>query len=357
MNLNPVEWSQAQDLLIKLVQVLTPLTERIVPASFFLSRRFVIPSGLMQDDCPSVPLRHPVRILSALHTVQQEVEKWIGKAPQEIEERKGEVRPPVSRNPNVPKETPPLSKQAQKLIHEVQKAIGELANSTYIQDPKEAPLREALKKLKPNLDRIIDSMAHEKEPEQAPTAPFRQSIPRTPRDFIFAKSHTFAEVFPKEASARPATVSQPGAAPAKDPVDPPIARLVQKGVEKEGRGVEPASPKSIPMPSKAAPVPISKDEAVSPAPKKKGEVKEGRERPKENSIETKPLKVEAEVDKPGRKEGHSEVKVTPKPFEAITLPGAPFISQAKNLIAPRKKKKRKGFWFKGEEDLEERNNS
>ncbi len=344
MNLNPVEWSQAQDLLIKLVQVLTPLTERIVPASFFLSRRFVIPSGLMQEDCPSIPLRHPVRILSALHTVQQEVEKWIGKAPQEIEEKKSEVRPPLSRNENVPKDTPPLSKQAQKLIHEVQKAIGELANSTYIQDPKEAPLREALKKLKPNLDRIIDSMAHEKEPEQAPQVPLRQSIPRTPRDFIFAKPHMFAEILNNEIAARPA--------PAKDPVDSPIVRLVQRGGEKEGRGVEPASPKSIPVPTRTAPAPISRDEAVSPAPKKKGEVKEGREPSKENSIEAKPLKVETEVDKPSRKEGHTEVKVIPKPFEAITLPGAPFISQAKNLVAPRKKKKRKGFWFKGEEDLE-----
>ena len=161
MNLNPIEWAQAQDLLVKLVHVLTPLTEKTVPASFFLSRRFVIPASLMQDDFSSGPLRHPVRVLPTLYSVQQQVEQWIAEAPQEAEARPAAPVPNEEKR-TPPKEAPPISKQAQRLIDQVHDAIVILSTSTNMQDPQEAILRRVLAKLKPSLDRIVDSMAREK---------------------------------------------------------------------------------------------------------------------------------------------------------------------------------------------------
>lgn len=316
MKLNPVEWSQAQELLIKLVQVLTPLAERTVPASFFLSRRFVIPSGLIQDDLQPFLLRHPVRLLTTLHSVQKQVEQWIAEPPKEVEAGENEKGEPV------PRETPPLSKQAQKLIDQVQEAIVKLSTSTYVQDPQEVPLREALKKLKPNLDRIIDSMTHEKEPSSRPKAPshFRHPIPSPYREYVFAKLNPSP--------------------------DRPIARTIQKEVEVEGKKRRAESPV------------IERDEMTPPHKKRDVKPRRG----EEGSIQEKePLSekvpVDTAVEKQSHQQGQKEAKVAPKPLETIALAGAPFLSQTKNIVAPRKKKKRKGFWFKGEDPEEDRNNS
>ncbi len=338
MNLNPVEWSEAKDLLLSLVQVLTPLTERIVSPSFFLSRRFVLPSALAQEDCPSILSRHPIRILSALHTVQKEVNKWIG-APPERDCENGEraEAPPLKEARVPPREAPSLSKQAQKLIREVQKAIGELASSTYIQSPTEAPLRAALTKLKPNLDQIIDSMAHEKEPEEPPSGSLGRAVLRLPGSRIGTKhKEDLPPPFPL------LETEKEGA--------PSLTRAVSKSPEKEGRGADPAAPEEV------LGAPIDEEGPVLSALKKKEPVKEGRKPSKENPTELELHKVESEGERLS-KENRTEPKAVLKSLETIALPGAPFISQAKNLTAPRKKKKRKGFWFKGEEDLEERNNS
>jgi hypothetical protein len=368
MNLNPVDWSQAQDLLVKLVQVLTPLTERIVPTSFFLSRRFVIPAGLMQDDQPSIPLRHPVRLLSALHTVQKQVEELIADSPQEPEGevKKNESRPAV-KNENVPKDTPPLSKQAQKLIVQVQDAIGKLATSTYIQDPQEAPLRKALKELKPDLDRIIDLMVQNPELERVPPTSFRHSIPRSPREHLLEKLTAFPTTVPRENRLPAEVLSQPASTPVPvirkeavhSPTQPyvPIPRAVQSIVEKER-----IEPKEATAP--AAALSFEKDETVAPLPKKKDlsekqEVKEGREPNRKSSLEREKHPIDQDMEKQAPVAGKSETKPATKTFEAIALPGAPFISQPKNLVEHKKKKKRRGFWFKGEDDsdADDRNNS
>jgi hypothetical protein len=347
MNLNPVEWSQAQDILLNLVQALKPLTERIVPTSFFLSRRFVIPSGLAQEDSPSILSRQSIRILSALHSVQKEVEKWIASPPKEACENAEPLEAPPLKEARVPpREAAPLSKQAQKLIQEVQKAIGELASSTYIQSPTEAPLRAALTKLKPNLDQIIDFMAHEKEPEETSAAFLRRAVPRLPGSPIAMKHSSFSVAHPKEDLPLPFPLPEVEKGAALS-----LSRAIPKGPEKEGRGADPAAPKEILGP------PIGEEESALLAPKKKESVKEGRKPSKENPAELKPLKIQAVIEKTPSKENHTKTKVPLKFFEAIALPSAPFTSQTNNLIAPRKKKKRKGFWFKGEEDLEERNNS
>src|SRR5690554_6472885 len=87
MNLNPIEWAQAQNLLLKLVQVLSPLTVRPIAPSFFLSRRFFAPPMAPSADFFQ---HHPVKLLSALHEVRKEVEEWIAE-PEEIDALNGQL--------------------------------------------------------------------------------------------------------------------------------------------------------------------------------------------------------------------------------------------------------------------------
>lgn len=129
--MNSVECSKAQDLLVKLVQALTPLTLKEGPVSFFPTNRFFLPIS-----------KDPILLLSLL---QKEVNHWVGEG-----SAKEFVEPP--------KKTLPIASQAKHLIAQVQQAIGKLATSEFMQSPKEAPLKEVLKKLKPNLDQIINNL-------------------------------------------------------------------------------------------------------------------------------------------------------------------------------------------------------
>lgn len=340
MNMNPVEWSQVREVLIR--QILTPSTERMVLASLFLSRCFVIPSGFMQDDLQPFLLRHPVRLLTTLHSVQKQVEQWIAEPPKEME---AEERPAThlsrseigARQP-FPKETSSLSKQAQKLIDQVQDAIVKLATSTYIQDPQEVPLREALKKLKPNLDRIIDSMTQERERPLQPNtlSSFHHPIPASDREHVFANLASSTE-------KRPAPYQSPHSHP----------------IQISSQSIAPAIQKDL----NRSPV-IEKKEAVIERNKifKKRDVQS--ERGKEGAIQEKGFlnkKIVLPIDPPIEKQTHQQeqkgAKTAFKPLEAISLPSAPFLSQNKIIIAPRKKKKRKGFWFKGRDLEEDHNNS
>src|SRR3990167_7840762 len=130
MNLNSVDWSHAQSLLIKLVQVLSPLTVHEIPASVFLNRRFVIPSFYSHENF--FPKRCPVKLLSTLHAVQKEVEEWVSdpKVENGVKERATKVangnqvestpsKEPATRTfSSVQEEKQSIVKQAKELIHQ-----------------------------------------------------------------------------------------------------------------------------------------------------------------------------------------------------------------------------------------------
>lgn len=296
MNLNPTEWSKTQDLLVKLVHALTPLTVKEVPASLFLSKRFYMPSQWMSDSTESPLLKQPIRLLTTLHSVQKEVEKWVEPAPQKQEIKKGEKR-----------EIPPVAKQAEKLIAEVQEAIVKLSNSNFVRDPKEAPLREALKKLKPELDRMIQAVAEDPEggaEQGASKQSFRHPLPRSPREEVMKKLLSLSEIRPKA----PQDAKKPTSSAVSDEQIPPS----------------------------------------KPAGEGRGEEKKGAK-----PTQFKPIKEESRLlEKIGEELHAGEAKPTIKPVEITSLPLIPILPQAKELQPPRKKKKRKGFWFK--EDVEER---
>jgi hypothetical protein len=303
MKLNSVEWGQAQDLLVKLVHVLSPLTLRTVPTSFFLNSRFLIPSDYQSAEPHSLSLRHPVRLLTTLHSVQKQVEEFLGEVP---------FKEPSIALPSQAKETASLPKQVQSFIAQVQKAIGKLATFENIQNPQEAPLREELAKLKPDLDRIIETVLHQQEAKAdfSPKTPsFRHPIPSPSRAEILKRPPSAEDLLQKLRT---------------EPHQPPSFLKQKKELE---RGEEKSS---IPRTAKD----LSDKESIPAL------LKETQEN------------LSPETRNP--KEGQTSLKPAQNRIDPITILGAPFVSPAKNLTPPRKKRK-KGFWHKREEEEDKPN--
>lgn len=352
MNLNRVDWTNAQNMLIKLVQVLSPLTVRTIPASFFMTRRFSIPPTYLPEDY--FPPRASIRLLTSLSQVQKEVEEWIGGGPS----LKAEAREPVKgaakmvmkdvskrqkgavsgkdvstekggalrAQLNLARQTIPnelqniaLGKQAKELIHQVQQAIGMLSSSSYIQEPKEVPLRETLKKLKPNLDRIIDTLADSRENGPPKAQSFRHALPVSPREEIIRKLRFFSEensfatqqvVTEKVDQSNPDQAEKGAFCPEK------ISQKSQAPKKKGGKQMQSGGDEICPDLKKAA------DMKLAP-----------------------PIIAHEKSE-----EAPNGPKTEPRP---VALPAAPMLMEPKRLTMNRKKKRRKGFWFKDEDDSKE----
>lgn len=377
MDINPIDWNQAQNLLLKLVRVLSPLAVNQIPSSFFLNRRFFIPpsfvsAGFFQS--------HPVRIHVILHEVQREVDAWIGETSKEeavlaqnpIERTEPEVGGRVEKGkvPNISEETIksssetpiPLGKQAKELIHQVQEAIGRLSNSNYIQDPREAPLRETLKELKPPLDRIINAIVETREDTPANAKPylFRHALPTSVRQEIVQKWHSSSNEKPLPVSQTESKVLEKG--------QPDQERLLKREAPFREResvqlrtslGESTSLAKSLENSRPGASTkdmeksqPSIQQEETSPAKRRRGEREpDKRGVPVAHRVDGKEVQL-TPIGFHGQKhheEGQKNVKQEPR---SVTLPVAPLIFEPKRAVSPRKKKKRKGFWFKEEEETD-----
>lgn len=153
MNMNPIDCSKAQALLTKLVQMLSPLTVKEVSPSFLLNKRFFIPPQEWKHQT-----QRSVKLLNCLHAVQREVNEWVqeegGSAQKQTKQLK--LHPFHRKREEI---SPSIAKQAKVLVNQVHEAICEMSSSANFKAPQEAPLREALRKLKPQLDRIIELLA------------------------------------------------------------------------------------------------------------------------------------------------------------------------------------------------------
>lgn len=168
--MNRIEWSEAQSLLLDLVKILSPLTGKEA-FSFALNKPFFILPAVSH---PFV-FQRPICLLTTLHTVQKQVAAWIEEDPE---------NPIIKKEPAAgEKNQPLLSTQAKKLIDQVQRAIGKLCTSGNIQNPKEEPLKEALKMLKPSIDQIVETVSQEEKnlsAEKKAALPFK--FPLAKRD-------------------------------------------------------------------------------------------------------------------------------------------------------------------------------
>lgn len=148
MRLNQIEWAQAQDLLVRLAQVLTPLTESpSVCRDLDLANRLFTPSSK-----GPVPPSHSFRLLTTLQLASTEMGKLIQKLPEKENTSASDQKPVWSENTNSAR---PLSSQAKKLVWQVRESIRFLSSGGNLSEPKSAPLRETFSHLKPLIDEFI----------------------------------------------------------------------------------------------------------------------------------------------------------------------------------------------------------
>src|SRR3990167_2158873 len=195
MNLNPAEWSRAQDLLLQLVRVLFPLTDRSDSKALFpIQKYFFAPS---QTD-PSFRFHHAIHLLSTLKSAQIQVNELIEKIPES----------PSSSKQALPKSSPTgqmtVTLHAKKVVDQVRLAIQTLATSDHLSEPKADPVRVALQRLKPLIDGLIGAISHEVVPfaEEKSASPFRLPLPKSPRDELLRKLLGVPNAEPKEEPAK-----------------------------------------------------------------------------------------------------------------------------------------------------------
>lgn len=136
MNLNQVEFSLAQSILLKLVQYLTPLAQNHSSGiREILRQRFFI---------PSFDQERAVQWLPAFQSLEKKLEEIIGKEePVFAKEKKGATS---------------LTQEARGLLSQVQKLIAQLCHSEALREPCKPRLQAALKQLRPGIHRLIESL-------------------------------------------------------------------------------------------------------------------------------------------------------------------------------------------------------
>lgn len=155
---------RAQDLLLHLVQILTPFaekgTEKKATISTLLNNRFFIPPPLSSEETPT--FRHPVSLLRA---TQEQLDLWIEQLPPTagapVEKKEGRGEASVVKKEGDRPSRPPLFMQAGFVIKQVRDVISSLCTSANLIDPKAPPLRDALVRIKPLIDQLIDAVSHE----------------------------------------------------------------------------------------------------------------------------------------------------------------------------------------------------
>lgn len=291
MELNPIEWSEAQKLLLKLVEALTPLVEEQTEAKsiFSLNKRlFIPPEKTLSEE------QHFQRSVTLLHAVQKEVTEWVELEPSfSLPKKKEEKTTTVL--PEKKESEVPLPKQAQKLIQQVQLTISKLCTSENFKKPQEEPLKEALKRLKPSLDKLIEKVTLGEQflpSKEVVQTPFKYPVPLPERERLVKQVY-----------------------------------VVKKDPEVKARG---ASREFLP---KEEELPVKSENRAKTAPSS--------EKPKERKEIPHSF-----IPQQGKKE------FIPT-FERTTLPINPMIPNPRNPTASSKsKKKRKGFWFTKDDEKE-----
>jgi hypothetical protein len=212
-------------------------------------------------------------------------------------------------NPSFQKQpASPVENQAQKLIEQVRGAILSLSSSSYLFDPIAEPFCDALKRLKPLIDQLIDAVSRE---GVQPIGEARES--GEARKERFAPSR-----FKAASSEREIQLKGLVSFPKKEQKSRSISPQVE-------RGEEPAKLTKEPL-AKTKSSSLFSDSPLTSA--------------KENSSKTT-----GPID---------PVKTT----ERTSIPSAPYFSSISASFSPRKtKRKRKSFWFREDETSPERDNS
>jgi hypothetical protein len=168
--MNPIDWPEARNLLLKLLKDLTPFTDRPGDVkTALLNKRFSIPFFDQSDS-----LKPRIQLLSNLKSVSD----WMGK-----------VTPPARTKPQV---TVSSTEIAQKLVEQVRGAIHNLSSSSFLNSPKDAQLRDVMRKIKPLLDDLIETVTQVSESQSSnKERPFKQVVPVQLREAMLKKQIAF----------------------------------------------------------------------------------------------------------------------------------------------------------------------
>jgi len=183
MSISLNEWMAAKELLVLLAQALSGKSDGIgVPLGFsgtalIAKRIFSKPFGFSSERFP-----HAVRLLPTLQIAKKQIERWIeilpadsghpdqnllptGKSgnqhPQNgnLLDAKQGMQGSLAKTLTQGAEPERLTSKAHKLVEEVRIAIQTLSTSSFLGDPRPAPLRAALAKLKPLVDEFIEAIS------------------------------------------------------------------------------------------------------------------------------------------------------------------------------------------------------
>ena len=345
MNLNPAEWTRAQELLLRLVDVLGPIAQK--QNSLFGTQRLFFPfshSSLFTD---AGPIRFGARLLTDLTDAKKEVEEWIGKLPIHAAEEaieptaetnskpfsspaetsnveKSGVAPTalspskkeldsslikeLRKSSSTPEKNSPVETQAQKLVEQVRSAILSLSSSSFLVDPKAGPLRDALKRLKPLIDQLIDAVSQE-------------------------GMHLAGDGLPQAARFK--------AAPSER--ETLLKRLIpfpqeNRETQENRRSASSHSPRLIDL----------QTERGEGAGKK----------PDTHSSKTYSTPPYSLLDRPKEKTAEAEKPHFDRNGERTSIPAAPYLSSTSASLSSRKpKKKRKSFWLREDEASQKRDDT
>ena len=191
MSISLNEWMAAKELLVLLAQALSGKSDGIgAPLGFsgtalIAQRVFSKPFGFSSERFP-----HAVRLLPTLQIAKKQIERWIETLPADSSRPDQNFLPtgkPGNQHPqngnlldakqgmqgSLAKtlaqgaEPERLASKAHKLVEEVRIAIQTLSTSSFLGDPRPAPLRAALAKLKPLVDEFIEAISkHSLDPQQ-----------------------------------------------------------------------------------------------------------------------------------------------------------------------------------------------
>lgn len=387
MSLNPVEWTRAQQLLLEILQTVSPIASG--NPSFrsagvvFKKNLFIPPQGDSFSLSPKFP--YAVRLLSQLKSAREEMTDLLETLPAEPEEKvpgnevqrgipkatKGseEKNPPKAdsqikepekmqkprsfgeekQSPekmegtptqkNLPlgekektnsqrsekKPEPTVSKQAVRLIDQVRDAIRNLSHSGNLIDPQPGPLRDALKRLKPMIDALIEAVSqsdmHTPSDGLAPKTQF--VLPKLDREHLKIPFPHQKEGTKKETpSIRSATIQRQSS----DPVVPKeIAKVREESIQKP-------APKDLATSNKMLPQnPMSVPSKPNPQP------------PLSTPIPYVEVRVAIK---------NQDADPDSQPAEKVSLPAAPFTPELTRSNTSQKKK-RKRFWSRNSKEEDE----
>jgi hypothetical protein len=309
MDIQPTEWSRAQELLVRLVQVLTPIVQQGSGEgiSSFSRSLFVPPE-------PLATFPFSVRLLKVLTQAQSQMSQWIEEAK---EESAPQQKSPLVPAPSPKREVPfapifsqkPAQGRAKELIIQVRQAIRTLATFSTVENPKPPPFREVMRKLKPLIDDLIETVGKtDMHSSDDWASPNRKAVPIPARQ---------EQIFPKRIPLPFRGNSGRDNAPKKEPSSPPIQKRGEKPWKEEVR----LTPQATPRARAITPEPSLPVTSLRPGPSQ--------------SEERKP-------------------SVSAPHFDRISLPGVPYFHPSPSHTPVKGKKKKKDFLHREDEDEDEK---